>query len=478
MPAQRTEPDQRTDAVGTASRIRSGEVSAHEVVADSIARIEATNPTLNAVIGTRFDQALEEAAGELPDGPLRGVPILIKDLHMQVGGLPATDGSRLFADVVAEQDSELVARYRRAGMVVLGTTNTPELGLNSSTEPTLHGATHNPWSTGHSSGGSSGGSAAAVAAGLVPVAHGSDGGGSIRIPSSMCGLFGFKPGRGRVPSAPFPSAFSAPTSFHHALTTTVRDSATLLDIGCGMLPGAAFGAPTPAASFAELAGLPLAPLRIGVTTTAPAGRPTDPACVAAVQRTVETCRALGHTVVEIEMPHDAPGMMAASGVLSAAGLVRAVDVRLRELARGLNEEDLEPFSHQLLEYGRGLSGAQVIEALQTFERTGWQLGGLFTDVDVLLTPTLSQPVPELGLVDTRRPESIHEHATSYAAFTSTFNVTGQPAMSVPAGTDDDGLPIGVQFAADLGHEGRLLQLATQLEQAAPWPRVAPGYANA
>lgn len=227
----------RWDAVATAAAIADGETSVRAVIEAAIARIENRNGELNAVIHTRFAEALAEVDAGLPDGPLRGVPVLVKDLGTEVAGLPASGGSRLFAEDIATRDSELVKRYRRAGMVVLGTTNTPELGLNASTEPALYGPTRNPWSHAHSPGGSSGGSAAAVSAGLVPVAHASDGGGSIRIPSAACGLFGLKPSRGRVSPAPRPTTLSGLVSAHHAVTTTVRDSALLLDIAAGRLPG-------------------------------------------------------------------------------------------------------------------------------------------------------------------------------------------------------------------------------------------------
>jgi amidase len=464
-----------TDAVGTAALIRSGEISAREVVEESIRRIEKHAPDLNAMVATRFEEALAEVDRGLPEGPLSGVPIVIKDLGADVQGLPSTRGSRLWAEGVAAQDSAVVARYRAAGMVVLGTTNSPELGKNASTEPVLHGPTRNPWSPDHSPGGSSGGSAAAVSAGLVPVAHGNDGGGSIRIPAAMCGLFGLKPSRGRVPSWPYPSALSSPMSVHHALTTTVRDSAALLDIVSGHVPGDAYGAPTPARSFTGNLDLPPPRLRIGWSTAALAGVPVHAECAAAVERAAAHCADLGHQVTEVTLDHDPARAMAASGTIMATELVTAVDRRLRDLGRELRDDDLEPFTHMLLSHGRTITGAQTAEALQAAQETGWQVGRLFADLDVLLLPTLAQPVPRLGLLDTTRPEALYEHATTYSVFTSLFNVTGQPAMSMPFGTDSAGLPVGVQFAADLGEEGRLLQLAAQLEQAAPWPRNAPGY---
>ncbi|MDP5181850.1 amidase [Blastococcus sp. BMG 814] len=469
--------EQPWDAVETASRIDSGEVSAREVVEESIRRIEKHDPDLNMMVATRFEEALAEVDRGLPDGPLRGVPIVIKDLGADVAGLPSTKGSRLFAEGVAARDSTVVARYRAAGMVVLGTTNSPELGKNASTEPVLYGPTRNPWNIDRSPGGSSGGSAAAVSAGLVPVAHGNDGGGSIRIPAAMCGLFGLKPSRGRVPSWPYPSALSAPVSVHHALTTTVRDSAVLLDVVAGHVPGDAYGAPTPNRSFAEHLEVRAPRLRIGWSTAALGGVPVHPDCAAAVQRAAELCAELGHDVAEVTLNHDPALVMAASGTIMAVELVAAVEQRLRELGRELRDDDLEPFTHGLLQHGRTITGAQTAEALRAAQEVGWQVGRLFADHDVLLLPTLAQPVPPLGLLDTTRPETLYEHGTTYSIFTSLFNVTGQPAMSVPFGTDTAGLPVGVQFAADLGEEGRLLQLAAQLEQAAPWPRNAPGYAQ-
>ncbi len=467
--------EQLWDAVDTATRIRNGEVSAREVVEESIARIEKLDPELNAMVHTRFDEALADVERGLPDGPLRGVPIVIKDLGADVAGLPSTRGSRLFAEGVAAQDSAVVARYRAAGMVVLGTTNSPELGKNASTEPVLHGPTRNPWALDHSPGGSSGGSAAAVSAGMVPVAHGNDGGGSIRIPAAMCGLLGLKPSRGRVPSWPYPSALSSPVSVHHALTTTVRDSAVLLDVVAGHVPGDAYGAPSTPRSFADHLAVRSPRLRIGWSTAALGGVPVHADCAAAVERAAELCAGLGHDVSEVTLNHDPAQVMAASGTIMAVELVVGVERRLRDLGRELCEDDLEPFTHVLLQHGRTITGAQTAEALQVAQEVGWQVGRLFADYDVLLLPTLAQPVPPLGLLDTTRPETLYEHGTTYSIFTSLFNVTGQPAMSVPFGTDTAGLPVGVQFAADLGEEGQLLQLAAEVEQAAPWPRYAPPY---
>ncbi|OEV04579.1 amidase [Streptomyces oceani] len=461
------------DATATAAAIRTGEVSAGAVVEGAIARIERLNPAHHAVIHTRFDEARAEVDAGLPDGPLRGVPFLVKDLGTEVAGLPATSGSRLFAEGVAARDSELVARCRRAGMVVLGTTNTPELGLNASTEPTLYGPTRNPWNTAHSPGGSSGGSAAAVAAGMVSVAHASDGGGSIRIPAAACGLFGLKPSRGRVSPAPRPTTLSGLVTAHHAVTTTVRDSAQLLDIVAGPLHGDAYAAPAPADTFSALARRDPGRLRIGLVTSLPGGPETHPASAGAAVAAAHLCERLGHEVTEVPAPYRPEEVSAASAVLMGGELVAQLDARLERLGRTLTDGDIEPFTRVLYEHYRTVPAVEVSRALRRVQEIGWRVGAAFREHDLLLSPTLARPTPPLGLLDTCDPAAIYEHAASYSAFTSVHNVTGMPAMSVPYGQDADGLPLGVQFVAGLGGEGTLLALATQLEQAAPWPVRAP-----
>ncbi|HEX2893710.1 MAG TPA: amidase family protein [Marmoricola sp.] len=463
-----TRPETVRDAVATAAAIRAGELSAREVVEEAIGRIEALDGALNAVVGRRFEAALAEVDAGLPVGPLTGVPFLVKDLGTEVAGLPATGGSRLFADVVPTRDSELVRRYQQAGLVVLGTTNTPELGLNASTESQLHGPARNPHDHARSTGGSSGGSAAAVASGMVPAAHATDGGGSIRIPASMCGLVGLKPSRGRTTGSPDPGTLAAPVSVPHAVTTTVRDSALLLDVIAGPLPGEAYAAPAPAGSFLDATRREPGRLRIGLATRARNGVDVDPACLDAVLATAKLCEELGHHVEEMTPAFDPVDVGATSGVLMGADLVVTVDDRLAALGRGLRPDDVEPFTHVLLDHYRTLSGSDVHRALRRAQEIGWEVGTAFTTYDVLLTPTLAQPTPPLGLLDTTRPETMYEHGSTYSAWTSVFNVTGMPAISLPLGADATGLPLGVQFAADLGQEALLISLATQVEHAAPW----------
>ena len=456
------------DGLALAGAIRAGDVTAAEAVDAAIRRVEERNPTLNAVVATRFDEARAEAARELPDGPFTGVPYVVKSLGGAVAGLPTTRGSRLFADDVSAVDSMAVARARAAGVVVLGMTNTPELGKNGSTEPVLHGPTRNPYDLRRSPGGSSGGSAAAVASGMVPIAHGNDGGGSIRIPAAACGLFGLKPSRGRVPHAPLLDGFAYPVGCVHALTRTVRDSAALLDVVAGGVPGGPY--PTAAVDhpFLDDVGADPGQLRIGVTVTTPRGQRADDALVTAVDGTAAVCRGLGHHVEEATFVHDVEAANQALAAVMSVNVAQAVDARLAELGRALRDDDLEPFTHILYENGRSMAGTAVIEALHTVERIGREAAPFFEDHDVLLSPTLSIAVPELGWADTTRPETM-VNASAFSAFTGIFNTTGQPAMSIPAGRDGNGLPVGVHFAARTGEESLLVRLAAQLEAAMPWP---------
>jgi amidase len=461
------------DATALAEKIRRGELSAREAVEDAVGRIEQLNPALNALVSTRFDEALAEVDRGLPDGPFTGVPFLVKDLGVEVAGLPATRGSKLFADAIAAQDSPLVARYRQAGLVVLGTTNTPEFGKNASTEPLLHGPTRNPWRTTHSPGGSSGGSAAAVASGMVPVAHGNDGGGSIRIPSSMCGLFGFKPSRGRVPGASIGDGFAYPLSVQHVLTTSVRDSAALLDAVCAPMAGEPFFAPPASTSYADEVTTAPGTLRIALSTANPSGHTTVAACARAAQAAAKLCESLGHEIVDAAPVFDAAGASLASAAVMSGVSLANIKRRLAELGRDLADDDLEPFTRFLYDRSAAMTADQFVDALRTVELTGRAIAPFFEQYDVLITPTIAATVPPLGLLDTSRPQSMFENAAQFASYTSPFNVTGQPAMSMPLAHDDTGMPVGVQFVAAIGREDVLFRLAGQIEQAAPWQRTVP-----
>ncbi|NLT30097.1 MAG: amidase [Propionibacterium sp.] len=451
------------DATGLAAEIRAGRLSAREAVADAIARIEDARE-LNAVVHERFEQALAEA-DDVPAGPLAGVPTLVKDLGIQVAGLPLTNGSRLFAEQVSDVDSHLVTLLRRAGLVILGSTNTPELGRNGSTEPLLYGPTRNPWNTEYSTGGSSGGSAAAVAAGLVPVAHATDGGGSIRIPASMCGLVGLKPSRGRVSSWPSPSTHSSPLNIGHVVTRSVRDSALLLNIAAQRRPGDGLnGGPE---DFVAAATKRPGKLRIGWSTTMVDGSGTDPEVATAVAAAAQLLTELGHEVVEARPEIDVAKWQRAFVAMMRADLQGNVRRRLAELGRELRDDDLEPATHVM--YRGTVSAEDYNEALRSVAELGWQVGDYFASHDLWLSPTIGARVPKLGVLDTRDTEAMMTHAPAISRFTSLFNMTGQPGISVPFGFDDNGLPMGIQLVADTGGEGRLLSVAAQIEQAKPWP---------
>ncbi|MGE0880765.1 MAG: amidase [Acidimicrobiia bacterium] len=456
------------DALALAAAISRGDVTATEAVEAAIERIQERNPSVNAVIGTCFDEARAAVDRGLPEGPFRGVPFLIKALGVAVEGMAVTRGSRLFADDVTPHDSELVARYRRSGLVILGLTNTPELGRTTTTEPFLHGATRNPRSPEHSPGGSSGGSAAAVASGMVPAAHGSDGGGSIRIPASACGLFGLKPSRGRVPNHPGLGAFASPISCHHALTTTVRDSAALLDAVAGPAAGDPYWAPLPDRPFLHEVGADPGKLRIAVTLEAAKGIDVHPDMAAAVDHMAGVLSGLGHDVKRSTPTIDRRMAGRIIGMLMSTNTVSQVDKRLAALERELADDDLEPIVRSQYFAAKAAYAEHLATALENAEVLCRQSAADFADVDLWLMPTMAAPTPKLGYLNGNDVEGITK-VLPFSTFTGVFNVTGQPAMSVPCGVDSRRRPVGVQFAARFGDEATLLRVAAQLERAEPWP---------
>lgn len=458
------------DATSIATAVADRDVTAAEVTEAALARVEARNPTLNALVARRAEAALAEAERVEPgSGVLAGVPFVIKDLHAEVAGLPATAGSNLFAERVATADTEIVARYRRAGLIVLGMTNTPELGLNASTEPALHGPTRNPHDLRRSTGGSSGGTAAAVASGMVPAGHASDGGGSIRIPASACGLVGLKPTRGRTPIHPYVGALSSPLSVQHALARSVRDSALLLDIAAGAMPGDPVVAPSPPRPFLDEVGAPPGRLRVAFSLSRPDGQPVHPDCAAAVSQLAHLLASIGHDVEEAAPDVPPEGAMTALSIGMAAPLAARVDAWLETTGRTLGDDDLEPFTRVMYDVGKGLSGVDVVRALEAVELTGRAVGPFFERHDVLLTATIAEPAPALGVLDTTSPEVMYARAGDFSAMTSIYNVTGQPAVSLPTGRDAGGVPIGTQLATRFGDEALLLRVAAQIEAAEPWP---------
>jgi amidase len=457
-----------TDATGLASAVRAGDVAAPDVLEATATRLQDRNPIVNAVIAECLDAARADLDDADRDAPLNGVPVVIKALGARVKGLATTNGSALWRDDVATADSEVVARYRRAGLVVIGLSNTPELGRSPSTEPLLHGPTRNPYGLSRSAGGSSGGTAAAVAAGIVPAGHGTDGGGSIRIPASMCGLVGLKPSRGRVPAAPACTAFAFPLSAAHALTRSMRDSALLLDVAAGALPGDPIVIQPPPGPYVEEVGAAPGSLLIAVDTRTPSGEDVHPASAAAVAETESLLRELGHTVVHARPDYRSDTLLFVLRTLFGISTAAQVDARLAQLGRSLAADELEPFTLAMYDAARDLSGVEVIAAMEALEQSARAVGAFFGDHDVLVTPTVARPTPPLGLLDVNNLEAMSTHAGKYAAMTSPYNVTGQPALSLPLGRDDDGMPIGVQFVAAFGREDVLIRLGSQIEAARPW----------
>jgi amidase len=459
------------DATAQADLVRRKEIEPVELVDAAIERIERLNPQLNAVVTPMYELAREAAAGALPEGPFTGVPFLLKDLIAEYAGVRFTEGSRFLADFVSTHDQELVTRHKRAGLVIVGKTNAPEFGILPTTEPALFGATRNPWDTDRSTGGSSGGSAAAVASGMVAMAHANDGGGSIRIPASCCGLFGLKPTRGRNPLGPEYGDIMGGLVCEHALTRSVRDSAALLDATSAPDLGAPYLVPPPARPFVqELAG-GVGRLRIGFSTSAVTGVPVDPDCVRAVEETVKLCVELGHEVVEVT-PSDLDGDMLTAAFIDlwTAGQAWTMQHWSRRTNRPLDADDFEPLTWALYEMGMSRTSADYLSALEVLQRVSRQIAGYFVDLDTWLTPTLAEPPPPLGSFDGPPDNPMFGllRSAAFVPFTPIVNVTGQPAMSVPLYWNEAGLPIGSHFIGRYGDEATLFRLAAQLEEARPW----------
>jgi len=486
----------RHDALGLAALVREKQVSPRELVDAALARIDAVNPHINAVIHRFDEQARRAAEGPLPEGPFRGLPFLVKDLDGSLANAPLNMGSRSLSQYVAPRDCELFARYRRAGVVFVGKTNTPEFGLMAITEPELHGPTRNPWNLAHIPGGSSGGSAAAVAAGIVPVAHGGDGGGSIRIPASACGLVGLKPTRGRMPLGPDVSEGWHGLVVPHVLSRTVRDSAAFLDATHGPDAGAPYVAPPPAGPFLAEVGLPPGRLRVGFTSRSILGKNTAPDCVRATTDAVRLLEELGHETREVSLPIHAEELRLAYLTVVAAGIAEAVNHTEQLTGLRPTPDRFEPSVWFLWQVGNALSAVELEHARILIGQASRAVGQLFEQIDVLVTPTLAHPpsrVGELaikpaeraGLAALRRfaPRAALKKVLAELAAdslektpnTMLFNMTGQPAISLPLAWNADQLPIGVQFVGRFGAEASLLRLASQLEVARPWAGKKPGF---
>ncbi len=458
------------DALGLAALVRAGAVSPAELLEAAIERVEARNPAINAVTMKLYDFGRKMIADGLPDGPFRGVPFLMKDLTSPVAGVRMTRGSRFFADTPpADVDSEHVKRLKRAGLVIFGRTNTCELGLSLTCEPQLHGPTRNPWDLTRISGGSSGGAAAAVAARMLPIAHASDGFGSIRAPAAGCGLVGLKPTRNRNTFAPFAGEGLGGVSTEHAVTLSVRDSAALLDATHGAGPGDPYFAPPPVRSFLDETAAPPKRLRIAWTAVTPSGVPVDPECLRMLADTVQLCADLGHQVEERDPVIDGASIVPTFLTLAAANTV--VNLAGHPTAgRPAREDEVERITWLTAKVGEKITAADYVRATQAAHRLGRQMATFHADWDVLLTPGLASPAVKLGWIDMMLDdfEEYWRRVFAFSPFTVWFNLTGQPGLMLPIAQSAAGLPLAVQLVGRYGDEATLLRLGSQLEAARPW----------
>ncbi len=457
------------DALGLAELIAGGEVTPKEVLEAAIGRLEAVNPEINAVVHQMYDEAERAIAAGLPAGPLSGVPFLLKDLVLYEGQ-PTGYGSRLYDGFVAGHDSTITARYRAAGLVVFGKTNTPEMGLAATTEPIRFGPTRNPWNLERTAGGSSGGSTAAVAAGVLPAAHATDGGGSIRIPASACGLVGLKPTRSRNPAGPDAGEGWSGLSCGHVASLTVRDSAAFLDATHGPEAGAPYHAPPPAGLFLAEVGADPGRLRVGYSTVAPNGVAVDAECVAAVEAAAKLLAGLGHEVAEAAPEYDFAEAIQHMAVIWAANTWANTALRYEALGREPDGSGLENVTWIIARRGLEATAADYARALQVVHGLGRAFARFHDTHDIHLTPTLAQPPVPLGNIDMMETDADRylENMLKFMPFTPQINATGQPAITLPLHQSADGLPIGVQFVGRFGDEATLLRLAGQLEQTCPW----------
>ena len=460
------------DGLGLAALVAKGHVTPLELAEEAIARIEKCNPRLNAVVYKMYDQGRETAQrlASAREGRFRGVPFLLKDILGNYAGVPTAGGARFMADLPTVQDDTLVTRFKAAGLVPLGKTNVPEFGLLPTTESVLYGACHNPWNLDHSTGGSSGGSAAAVAAGIVPLAHANDGGGSIRIPASCCGLVGLKPTRGRNPLGPMLGDIMNGLICEHIVSRTVRDTAAMLDCTAGPEPGDPYCALAPLRPYLDEVGAAAGRLRIAFSTVNPSGTKPHPECVAAVERTAKLCEELGHTVEEAAPAIDQGTLAQSFLAVWCAGLAMQIEAVAMMTGREVREELFEGVTWGLYQQGRQVTGAQYLLAVAMLQIQGRSVGRFHETYDCWLTPTLGAPPIRLGSIDLEERDPVKALAPilEYVPITPLQNATGQPAISLPLHWSADGLPIGVMFTGRMGEEALLLRLAAQLEQARPW----------
>ena len=461
----------RHDGLGLSELVRKGDVAAAELLETAIAAAERLDPAINALSQKFYDEARAAVAGVDAGAPFAGLPFLLKDVSLAMKGTRTLQGSRLFADAPpAEIDSTLTERYRRAGVVIFGKSTTPELGLAPSTETSLTGATRNPWDLARTAGGSSGGAAAAVAAGILPIANASDGGGSIRIPASCCGLFGLKPTRARTPIGPLVGEGWGGLSVSHVVSRSVRDSAAMLDATQGPAPGDPYQAPRPERPYLSEVSLAPKRLTIALQRRPMSGVAVDAEVLRALDETAALLTSLGHRVEEATLPGVWEELGHALWVLVASNVSLAVRRRAQQAGRALAPDLVDPVTWNAVEFSRTLDVEAYPAALQTIHRQGRAMAAFHERYDVILSPTLATPPPPLGVLRTDNAdlEAYGQALVAFMPFTQLFNMTGQPSMTVPLAWSEGGLPIGMMFSAPFGDEATLFRLAAQLEQAKPW----------
>ena len=454
--------------------VETGKASPDELLDDALAKVAKFNPTLNAVVLLQEDVARNAISAGLPDGPFRGVPFLLKDLGAEAIDFPSHNGSNLWRDTHYDYDCEIYRRMRATGVVTFGRTTSPEGGVGAVTEAAVYGGpTRNPWNTDRTSGGSSGGAGAAVAAGIVPLAHGSDGGGSVRIPASSCGLFGFKATRARFPDGPAAGEGWAGMAIDGFLSRSVRDNARMMDACAGPDQGAPYAAPAMETSYAAAITRPPRRLRVAMCDTTFAGKAIDPACQQAVHRTAKLLENLGHDVFPATAKADYDGMMRAWTRIVACGTALSVESTLKSRGRALQQGDIQGIARGAIAYAKGISGADYLQDVGTIHAFGREMAAAFDDYDILLSATLAEPPAKVGRFNHDREDYENYRIGAggifdYSPFCAVFNASGQPAASVPMHWTDDGLPVGIHLAAPFGADATLIALCAELEQAQPW----------
>ena len=458
----------RRDGMALSEGVRRGDFSAAELVETAIARAELVNGKLNAIAIELFGQGRAAASGS-PVGPFAGVPFIMKDLNQGLAGVPLTKGSRAFRDNICSCDSETARRFKAAGLMIIATSTTPEFGLTVTTESALFGKTRNPWNLERVAGGSSGGSAALTAAGVVPLAHATDGGGSIRVPASCCGLFGLKVSRGRNPVGMGRTEGWNGLGVSHAVTRSVRDSAALLDATHGPEVGSRYVALPPQGSFLSALERPPRSLKIALQRRTTSGVPVHPDCIAALEDASRLCESLGHVVEEAQPALNGAALHEALITIISAHTAATVSAREIELGRSLAKDELEPITSFLAAGGREATAEDLIRADLACMTAAQTIGEFMTRYDMILSPTLAEPPVRLGTLSLDiGPQQHGEAVGRFSPFTAVQNQTGQPAMNVPLCWNAEGLPVGVMFAGRVGAEQDLLALAAQLEEARPW----------